>query len=787
VSNGNSISFLFKNIFITNYSLFLPRQEAITNNLYIVMKAISNLFKAIRLYLAGIIAVLLIFILLTGLDQGIDIVIQMGEYFRPAAWSVVAVIFWAYLVWYSSRNLSYIKQKKEAETGCDEIIPVWYHQNFPRLMAVNCFASVQFAILCLPTIIAEIPFSVKSWEILLLVLFVNNYLYFELNKSFNKGFGKNINSFLSIILILATIALWVFLLLKSGISMDAVSKDPLRHKFWLPVLGLILFFLEMVIIYLFNLRRKYIDGEIGKQTGNAAKATAFINTEKKFKRWFIFIAVFALAIYFWAISSMRLSDVFGPLAFTLLAIGVLVGLSNLISQYSIKYSVNITLILFIIAIGIGKCHNPYKVELIENHNSVRINLHKNRPSVKAYFKKWLNEPHRKKQLDSCVANNKKFDVYLVLSNGGASRAGDWVSTVMSRLQDETHNRFGEHLLSIAGASGGSVGNSAFYSVLRAQQQGKVESNVSISKHDSLFFTSDFLTYTMGHFLGLDLYGHIIPLSTHDRAAALADVMAGYATDPIVQSYFNTDVDSVFDTTGFLPFFFITTTRVEDGMPGIITGTKLPENSQRLDVLTLMDTIDKKEGRSLKLATAAVLSSRFPYVSPAGKIGDSYFVDGGYFDNAGGGITLEFIQEIKNLLATADSIPSGDSLLWKYDSVFCFHLLHIYNSPNPDTTFAGISPIVNDLFTPMLALAGIQSASTAISNGMLKNYLESQDDSSIINFSLYTEKWPKDTIPKTEEGYPMSWVTSDYQLWRMYLRLQAEDKRNHDRFKNIMPK
>jgi hypothetical protein len=53
------------------------------------------------------------------------------------------------------------------------------------------------------------------------------------------------------------------------------------------------------------------------------------------------------------------------------------------------------------------------------------------------------------------------------------------------------------------------------------------------------------------------------------------------------------------------------------------------------------------GRDLRLSTAALLSARFPYVSPSGKLTDcgdppvsTYIVDGGYFDSSGAGTAAE---------------------------------------------------------------------------------------------------------------------------------------------------
>ncbi|HTA26704.1 MAG TPA: hypothetical protein VK809_02870 [Bacteroidia bacterium] len=752
------------------------------------MKSISQLLKALWFYIAGIITVMIIYYLLTGVDQGIDVVMQVGEYPSPALCAVLAILLWAYLVWYSSRYISYIKQSIDEEIGGNDIkISTAYHQHIPRLLAVNCFASIQYAILCLPTFLF---YKSPGW-LLLGVLAVHNISYFGLIDWFSgKSKSKRIYAISLSLLILNGVIL-AYLLITSKVPLGLIFKHHLRHKFWLPILGLILLVFEIVMIYLFALRRKYIDKKISE--GPSIKIPRFIkqtyskieffSAENTYFRWFNVVFIAAIIVYFIAIFSMGVANTFGPLAFALLALGVLLGISNIIKFLNLYFSVNVSLLLFIVAILVGKeCNNPYKVQTIE---ASKRNIHSKRPTVKKYFDAWLSQKDRRALLQASTAE-KPFDVYLVLSNGGGSRAGDWVSKVLCQLQDSSDNKFGQHLLCIAGASGGTVGNCVFYSLLRAQQRQKFKGK--LEHHASVFFASDFLTFTLGRMLGLDIYRHFIPLNFDDRAAALADVMAGYSSDTILQRYFNMDVDSIFDSTAELPFLFMNSTRVEDGSPGVISLTQLPERTQRLDLLDSIDKSDTTKGKSIKLCTVAILSSRFPYISPAGKVGSNYYVDGGYFDNSGAGIMLEFMEQIKRILAdTADSMN-------RYTKHLNFHIVHINNSKLYYPAPKDIKPLENDLLAPVLTLMGLQESSTKVGDGVLANYLDpyNKRDSSdlLIEFSLYDHAYgKKDSIKKgvSENDFPMSWVNSYYQLWRINKSLTREDSINYKHFKNILPK
>ena len=74
--------------------------------------------------------------------------------------------------------------------------------------------------------------------------------------------------------------------------------------------------------------------------------------------------------------------------------------------------------------------------------------------------------------------------------------------------------------------------------------------------------------------------------------------------------------------------------MQDGRPGVVSTMKLDYNifGRRLDVLDSL-----RPGEDVHLSSMVILGARFPYVSPAGRIRNNYFVDGGYFDNSGAGV------------------------------------------------------------------------------------------------------------------------------------------------------
>src|SRR6185295_14473437 len=227
------------------------------------------------------------------------------------------------------------------------------------------------------------------------------------------------------------------------------------------------------------------------------------------------------ALYFVGFFSFGLTNRMGPLGFTFLAFGVLVGLSNIVTYFCIRTKTSLFFFLFIWAILLGRFYDPYTVRLIKTDQGV---FYANRPDLKTYFQKWLN--HRKSKIDSA---RKDFPVYLVIADGGASRSGYWVASVLSALQDSTIRKdttdiFSDHLLCLAGASGGSVGNATFYSLLKTKQRG----DATYLKDSRAFLKADFLTPVITHWLGSDFIQHLIPLPVDDRAASLEQAMEYFA-------------------------------------------------------------------------------------------------------------------------------------------------------------------------------------------------------------------------------------------------------------------
>lgn len=721
-----------------------------------ILEFISCTLYCLWLFLPGVLTIVLSFFLFISLSMGQDIVVQVSEYNGPRWWSLVAIFFWAYAIWYSSRIISYRKGRDGSGNIRDRFL-----MHFPRLMCFNAFLSIQAAILCLPWV-QRIAFGVvmdlgqdagRMRAILWTFVIVNNVLYFFIYDLICGSRRKGLYRLLSLVVILANLGLWVYIFFR--------SRHDHAHAYvhFLAIYATLLFIIQIVLMRLLMKRENWV----GRTAVRAAQqadnklllfSRVVVNTgsvdEQNSFYVFNFIFLIGLSMYFSSIGSRSVADVSGTLATAMTAFGFLVGVANLMTFFSTHLRINLFFIWLIVLLISGSFYDPYKVRV---KSETRDSVYAQRPDVCAYFKSWVNNPVRR-SLIAGGDSTGKFDVYIILSDGGASRSGYWVASVLAALEDATKGReagrFSNHLLCLSSASGGSVGNAGFYSLLCHR---RADSNYL--RRAQKFLSSDFLAYLMSHYLGPDIWGHYGVF--HDRASALEEVMDA-AADSLYPGGFSQTFDRYLDPSARLPILFINTTEVQHGMPGVVSSVKLEGFSQRYDVLHIMDTSALCKGQNIRLSTAAVLSSRFPYISPAGKLGPYYYVDGGYFDNSGAGIVNEMMIKLDSFMK-ADS----DSALYQK---LRFRLVHITNGMDTTTPKGQLNALANNLAAPLITVLSTYGSQTDVNNDRLNLYFHSRDSTRYIvepEINLYRHH-------ETEE-YPMNWVISDYNLNRMNMRVK----------------
>lgn len=262
---------------------------------------------------------------------------------------------------------------------------------------------------------------------------------------------------------------------------------------------------------------------------------------------------------------------------------------------------------------------------------------------------------------------------VVAAEGGGLRAAYWTERVLSeifagaRLQP----------FALSGTSGGSVGIATF--LARHEPLGGADRPGGIGLTDVP--DPDFLSALFQRWFTLDVAHSLLgqPRSVGDRAAALEDALT--AEIPTLSTpYHYSPAREMFQ-----PVTIFNATDLQDGcLAPISTLSDLAGPAVTEDDLGCLDPdrpagdapgpagfpgaadiAHECPGRGMSFATAAVVSARSPYVTPAGRLencnGGVFFLgDGGYVDNSGAVAAAVILQRIETLVATDNA--TGDTCI-----------------------------------------------------------------------------------------------------------------------------
>lgn len=771
---------------------------------------LSHLLKSIWLFFPSILFIILTLWCFWILGQGKDLIIAFAENHDAKMFFLVAIGFWIYVSWFSSRIIANLKLKKQqehllklikdhptgqADTKTENIsyfeLPVTWLNLWPKMIGYAGLLAIEVAVLQSPALGGNAISPGKAlWYFL-----PGLALSIGLDRIVEKYARKN-----SAQQRLVFNCLLTAFLIASALVVIIPSSDIL-FLLWA------LLFLHAVYLFYINLRsRKNDKWENEKRTlyhRFMYPIMDWVRIPRKeigYFQWFNLISLIGLGIYCFCFMDMDMARIIGPFPFVLLAFAVLGGIGNIVAAVSVKFSVNFHVLLIVLALLIGSKETHFvRTKPIENPASKGI-FHK-RQDIITYFNNWVSS--RGAAIDSTKG---KYPLYFVLANGGASRSGYWTASVLGKLEDSTQgfpSQFSKHLFCLSGTSGGGVGVATFFSLLDEKKRLPENIQVSYLYAAKRFLKQDFLSFTLSHMLGPDYLKYIFHINNStlsDRAGALEQTlekenMAREILKPNMSRPMS-ELLSIGDTTCPLPVLCINTTRMQDGNPGVVTNIRMSRQifNNRVDVLdALNDTLD------MRLSTASILGARFPYISPAGRIdqvipanqrvnqNDSmlihYFVDGGYFDNSGAGVVQEMIRAI--LLQSAGS---KDSVFRKRMAKLEFTILHITNSPTGVAALNTIPPLKNDLLSPMLTIMGAYDMQTTVNDKRLENFLTDISDDGICAGARYLPiHLYKDTEEKREDRkkgnkskeapYSMNWFISDTTLRRMDARLLNQPNLN----------
>jgi len=701
----------------------------------------SGAFRALLLFLPGMVLVVALHVLFISMEQGRDIVRQTMETPARMGFLAVAMLFLSTVTWYASRLTAFahfdlVKDHRHIR------------RTVPRLLGFACSMAVLVAFiragsgldvgdskgLVLPVIIADLVFF---------------YFLHWVSEGIKRVVGANKRAMLWILIGLHVI-LW---LMVAGMCLEGYSETTSRR--W-PITMIVA--MQVAFTLLVNFRGKWV------RALSAREAALRIPERKKgmFDRFFprqlelplrdqeevlpyaterkyylvfnvISLTVLLFMLCVWLIPAI--APTVGPFAVVWFSAGLLMGVFSFKARLAQILGIPLGLALFLWAILIG---------FFGDHHAVYTRPAINPAAIRAPFRDhligWLDA-----HVPADSAQRDTVPMIFVLADGGASRSGYWVARVLERLDRRSNAHFRDHLFCLSGASGGAVGIASYY-----QWAGRMALPDPIGP-DSLSpdhpLGKDMLSATAAHMLGPDLLNLALPIF-YDRAHALELALERADTNLAVP------VKQLFDRarTMHRPILCLNTTRMDDGQPGVVSSVAVKGFTARIDVLEKMSPEE-----DLALSTAMVLSSRFPYVSPAGYLllerRKNYFVDGGYFDNSGAGIVQEMLLYLKGLATE----PGWKERIARVRPV----VVHLANTAPPrKEDFTGLHPLANDLAAPLLTVLGTYSAQTNINDQRLQNYLcEAYGGLAVyLDINLYEQA--------KKEEFSMSWSVSRSMADRM---------------------
>jgi hypothetical protein len=289
--------------------------------------------------------------------------------------------------------------------------------------------------------------------------------------------------------------------------------------------------------------------------------------------------------------------------------------------------------LFLLAV----CCSPFN----DNHSIRTVPpRHGDRASVIASFEAWHNFVRTK------FPAVPVHPLYIVATEGGGIRAAYWTGIVLGGLQDANPN-FATHLFAISGVSGGSLG-AVVFDALVAEGGGSFQENA----HQIL--SRDFLSPALAAMLYPDLVQRFlpVPIAYFDRGRALE-----LAWEKAWQKQMGNDrfANSLVDlwsngSEKWVPALFLNGTSVEKGNRIVTSNLRVTDSFFDVDDAAMKLSPDNPDATKaecpIPLSTAAHMSARFTYVSPAGRFPDgTHIVDGGYFENSGATTALEIATRI----------------------------------------------------------------------------------------------------------------------------------------------
>lgn len=312
-----------------------------------------------------------------------------------------------------------------------------------------------------------------------------------------------------------------------------------------------------------------------------------------------------------------------------------------------RHHVPVLLLLLTLAIVFSFWNDNHDVRVVRREPF-------SRPVLRQALREWSV------QIENKYPGRASHPLFIVASEGGGIRAAYWTATVLGTLQDRDP-AFADHIFAISGVSGGSLGAAVFDALVAdAAPPGE------FAKRGEAILGQDFLSPAIAGMLYPDFVQRLLPFPVlfFDRGRALEHGWEQawrntMGNDRFAQPF----LDLWQDRQRYVPALFLNGTSVETGNRIIASNILIDAGFlEAADATAKLFPPNRHHERrqptlDMPLSTAAHMSARFTYVSPAGRFNPdgSHVVDGGYFENSGAATALDILRSVHDALREDDQL------------------------------------------------------------------------------------------------------------------------------------
>jgi hypothetical protein len=534
----------------------------------------------------------------------------------------------------------------------------------------------------------------------------------------------------------------------------------------------------------------------------------------------VFVAGTAVEMTWWTVD---LSIAFGTIAVIALFFSCLALILGQLHYWS-EYKLGVSLIAVLLAMalvfsGVDRNDNHY-VRTLEPSKDRKPREQSPRAIMpgspaNGEFEKWYAG-----RADRAQYGSRPYPVYIVAAEGGGIFAGNHVASFLAHVQ-ELCPAFPQHLFAISGVSGGSVGAAVYaaYADKTAKNEADPKCSFELRTRDPKELNPDAVDRTLGSdllsplgaaFFFPDLLQRFLPfpIPAFDRARALEFALeAAWRKQPGAVNPGSDKCDHLlcksflehWKPEGATPALLINTTEVGSGRRRVIAPFRFEGGADMRFFPLWKDAFDFRTAHEkgelakqpaqyelaqppdeldIPLSTAAMLSARFPFFTPAASYDDytlklegdklvvakqkKRLVDGGYFENSGTRTALDLINDIKRSNLFIDKTVE-------------IKLIVLTSSVFSEQTAFGLGEIAS----PIIALESTRGARTPITIASARLELNAGDVTLEVTPGRKLSARMLQTVNLRGIGYklPLGWRLSE--LTQTLIKLQNGNRGNCD--------